>query len=431
VMMHTIEPAPKRVRAQDPSAPGMPSGQDLTAVIAAVNSDSFQQAHEERLRVCAAGLSSLDERGREVSHRMFCHATRHDLNYRAGEQAVARVLGALTQISVSDTAWTNIWDEGCASLSSTEQVRLWHCAACMHDIGAWADTVDAAGEDATTSTSLLADTFSSLGITDAAMAAEPQLEEVWRDSLKQTVALLQRRDSLLDASDWHGCGCDDTAGVVTCKFCVWDCITSSLKVALTLMNLEMPLPETACVVPSPAGGWSAEAREMTRWILRVEGMVHVETLSAKEEMWRYSPPEQASFSEKAFHILFCPNMHYRVVEEEIEDGCRVVLFEWDYDGGVPSREHDCGLLPLCVISIAYDRPTRTWRAFASDVLPLPSSLKLVSPILTNAFIQAFVPLFRAQCRATVTRVLKNLCKVVDERAAAHWRGSFDGSSNGS
>ena len=422
---HAIEPPSKRLRLplaaggdalhagsdgtlEAAAALGIPTKEDLAAVAAAVNDEGFQRDFDERLQVCAAGFASLGAHGRALSHRMFCDSTRHALATAAGEQPVARVLGAV-MLDLRRGGWGGGgwggWDggdgrggngfgggdvankdEGAIVAMAGPELSyscLFHCVACLCDVRAWEHAAEsaagshtAAGShsasgsrtdgDCAVSPASLADSFKCMGIHDAAASATAQLDDEWRARVRrmlpllESVKLLPWRGGPVQSPgpvDWLENGCGVTEGSEAGS-CLWHGIYN--------LALGEALPEAECSAGAgPPHGFVAEAREILRVALAQEGFSPGHAFSTTDRVWHYAPVAETNFVERMFEQMLGNLKQYRGIEEEVEDGVRLVIFGYE----------DCAMNDaLCVVSIVFDRALRRWRFYGGDFRGLPKGI---------------------------------------------------------
>ena len=115
--------------------------------------------------------------------------------------------------------------------------------------------------------------------------------------------------------------------------------------------------------------------------------------------------------------------NYRSIEEELENGCRWLFFNWDCEKGAPcstSWEQERGVMKICVFSLVFDRAVRRWRCFGGDFTPLPGGWLVSSKMLLPT---PFVRLIEMNFRGMGKRAIAMMNNIVDQRLHLYGNGS--------
>ena len=379
-----LEPASKRTRAllvADAHMAGTSacdaSIDDINAVRAAVNDETFQQRHNAQLRVCSASFSTLNSHGREIMHEMFCDSTLRALGAIAGDAPVCRVLATFRQhreriVSTMEAAAA----APSAAPEISSSTRLVMCCACLHDLETWAVLVEAvpglgvaSGEPVALSGAQPPSDWLA-HFTNA--FARVSVDASWRPCVERTLALQQRMVQTAltgPAHKWVPYSFDSKDSRAQSSFCLVDTVFISqveMDVAVVDEAFEShPTGEAVC----------SEASAILRHLIEEQHGKTKQTFSNKDGVWdRLVTFTPSGLLERiSWHLAGMPHFTTRCIEERLDDsrGCRLVFARWDEEQDKLWCEADSGLTVMSTMTVTYEKSTRSWRLANSDLMPFP------------------------------------------------------------
>ena len=387
-----LEPASKRARALmvcDADVCACEASiDDIDAVRAAVNDESFREKHDDQLRVCSVSLPSLNVHGREVMHEMFCDSMLRALGAAAGEAPVRRVLATFRQHQQRILSTMQAAEATHEINSST---RLAMCCACLHDLETWAALVDAAsaggatGEPVTISAQPPSDWLASFTNSFARVS----LDSSWRPCVERSLALQQQMVQTAlsgPAHAWTPQVLDSKDARALCNQCFAD------GHFLGHIDIDVAVDGSACEPQPPTGeAICTEASAILQTLIEEQHGTTTHTFSDNDRLIAFRP--SGLLEEIGYWSLFgTSDVTCRCVEERLDDerGCRVVFARWDEAHNRPYcfYEADSGMAAaamfLFTLTVSYDKEARSWRLAESDFFLPSSQHSLPSALLAHA-----------------------------------------------
>lgn len=359
---------------------------DVAAISAAFTDPSFQAMHEKQLRAFAAAFPSLDSSARSAMHQMYTASSVGALCAACGEEAVHRMLEANGQTGAAH--WSAFSP---THVDETARLAVW--LTCLQNEDVWAAVVESHSLSNTAadvapgslpppplpSSQLdrLADGFARVALSGASdsLGDAPAHDNTWREYVESMLALIPRESVPSGTHSTSGAAGGALLGggsVMEAEDVRFDFVMNEHhSVAFTLADLDAA-ERGAPLEPQTADSVAAHASVILHRLLRELGWRSVTHFSPAETLMQFDGPllkgdAKASSAlvciehlrhfafDLAVRLLGNSAFTYRMLEQRLEDGCRLTLVNWDAEAGKPLHmDEKSQLANLVVMTLTYN-----------------------------------------------------------------------------
>ena len=383
----------------------------VVALSGALNDLAFRAAQEQQLRACAAALPSLDRPARSAMYQMYCGSTKGALCTIAGDAALRDALEANVR--------RGIWSAVCSNLSDDDAVRLTILLGCLQSEDVWALVVEshAAASAGTLATAVapppppalsqlerLSDDFARVALSGSDVGVAPPHESAWREHVQRMVSLIPRGASATSHGLSHSLEADDVRLSML--------VDEQRCVAFTLAEFDADEPKTS--EARSARGGTAHASAILHHYLHESGFRTSRHFSASDTLVQLEqlPSDLlngGAFERVAFDLAVrliggISTFTFRVFEERLANGCRLILIHWDVKAGRPLYLYE-ELVSVNVLTLAFDSGVgvKPWRFSVAKATPLPEAVRRW-PMAALAKMLGIEALFKWVCRRVLSRI---------------------------
>lgn len=378
----------------------------VVALSGALNDLAFRAAQEQQLRACAAALPSLDRSARSAMYQMYCGSTKGALCTIAGDAALHDALEANMRMG--------IWSAVCSGLSDDDAVRLTILLGCLQSEDVWALVVESHAAASATAVSpppllalsqleRLSDDFARVALSGSDVGVAPPHESAWREHVQRMVSLIPRGASATSHGLSHSLKADDVRLNML--------VDEQRCVAFTLAEFDADEPKTS-EARSACGG-TARASAILHHYLHESGLRTSWHFSASDTLVQLEqlPSDLigGAFERVALDLVVrlsggLSNFTFRVFEERLANGCRLILIHWDVKAGRPLYLYE-ELVSVNVLTLAFDSgvSVKPWRFSVAKAAPLPEAARRW-PMAALAKMLGIEALFKWVCRRVLSRI---------------------------